>query len=350
MTEQTVLTDTSWQEPQLARTQGQYLRVLSYKMPWFLRPPDSTGLQIADFIEFARQKLVEVCRPGDVPVLRGQDVSERRRVLRHICFRVIEESSYMLTHGEKPDIIAERVRRDLQHICTHRELLISHHNHPLHGDPLRARTEERGGQEVQVMAANTEDRKLAEWIKSSALPVWMGALPGLSQKSPNIRLIEYVPGMRRTLRAMIQKYELPPYARFTQEQRSEMLDVIMEEWLKMADQMHIAERAEAVEEDMDLTGILEARPQEVLRQLNVASLLQTREQEEKINPLLQQLVLRLALEKDGLGALEYVSTEWVTAQRRLGISSCDRPSTALATLAVLTRYPDTAVGTVLNRL
>ncbi len=350
MTEQGALSDASWQEPQLPRTQEQYLRTLAYKMPWFLRPPESTGVQIADFVEYARQKLVQIFQSASVPALRGQDVSERRRVLRHICFRLIEESSYMLTHGEKEQTIVDLVRKDLQHICTHRELMIPHQHHPLYADG-RAHTQERGGREVKIIAANTDDRKLAEWVKDKVLSQWLESLPGLSQKSPDIRLIEYARMMRNKLRVLIEGYELQPYGRFNDEQRSELLDVILDEWVRMANQMDLDTRALAVVKEMKpLEGILDASPDEVATRLNVDVLVRTREDEEKINPLLQQIVLRMTSEKDGLFALEQISTAWALAQMRLGIASCDRPATALAALAAIVRYPDTSVGTVLNRL
>ena len=349
-TERTVLSDASWQEPQLARTQEQYLRTLAFAMPWFLRPPESTGLQIADFAEYARQKLVQIFQSASVPALRGQDLSERRRALRHICFRLIEESRYMLTHGEKPEAIAGVVRKDLQHICTHKELLIPHQHHPLYTDG-RAHTEERGGREFKIIAANTDDRKLAEWVKDTVLPQWLESLPGLSQKSPNIRLIEYARAMRNKLRSLIQGYELAPYGRFNDKQRSELLDVILDEWVSMANQMNLDTRALALVQEMKpLEGILDASPDEVAARLDVDALVRTREDEAKINPLLQQIVLRLTSEKDGLFALEQISTAWAVAQMRLGIASCDRPATALAALAAIVRYPDTSVGTVLNRL
>ncbi len=325
------------------------MRALAPQMPWYLRPPESTGLTLEQFCEYVHAKLVQTLRPQDVPELKRQDVTQRRRLLRHFCFKLLEQSMYGLTHDSTPADVAVGVRNDLTHVTRHGEMVFKSRQHPLYNDPMRAKSVERGGLQVKVMDVNREDRQLAEWLKGPALDQLIAALPGLMRKSPDVRLIQYAVPLRRKLRELIEGFGLQPYAKFSPDERDALLTLIIEEWVTMADQMNVTDRAIAAQNALGLQGVLDDLPAEVGRRVKPETIT-TRAQEEQYNPLLQQLTLRLALEPNGLDVLEDLATAWIRVQQKLGIAPCDRPSTAVATLAVMTRYEDTAVQGLLTRL
>ncbi len=335
----------SWQEPELPRTQEKLLRAYAPVLPWFISPPAGAAPSVDDFSEYLRTRTLDILKPQHDPVMRKQDLQQRRRALRHITYQILQRCTACITRRQTVDDAAQGIRKDMAHVLKFSEMVLPTPHHPLYGTPLRARTETRSGMQIQVMDADTKDRELAQWI-SDHIDQLLQEIPELIQPHRLCRVSETAPALRRRIREILGDADgsMPP----TQEQRAKIMDILVDEWLKMSVQMKVEERAQHAAKENGLNGILTSMPKEALAKLRLDRV--TADQEEKLNPLLQHLAVLLATNSAALDDLNEYTSAWAQMLVRLGVPACDRPSVAIAMFACMSQHSGTIIDDLLTKL
>lgn len=323
----------------MPRTQEKLLRAYAPVLPWYISPPGGPAPSVDDFSEYLRTRLLDILKPQNDPAIRMQDLQSRRRALRHINYQILQRCTTCLTKMFTAEEMAEGVRNDMLHVTRYSEMVLPTPHHPLYGTPLRARTEFRSGMQIQVMDADTKDRELARWI-SDRIDQLIQALPELTQPHRICRVSEAAPRLRGRIRDILgDGTDGKNYP--TEIQRKKIMDTLIEEWLNIIVQMKVEERAEQAAKDNGFNGILNSMPMEALEKLRLETM--TREQEEKLNPLLQQLAMLLATNSAAVGDLNSYTSAWAKMLVRLGVPACDRPSISIAMLACMSQHSDTTI-------
>ncbi len=340
MATESPITDADWQGEKLPRTQEKYLRAFDECVSWFARPPKFAKCpEPEDFSRWVHARMLHILDMRNVPELRGQDLSFARRATRHICYKVLLQSVSCFTHATKPDIVIAAVHQDLDVIKRGKVLPIRHPHHPLAAEKHRLRETPYG----KVIEATVPDRNMAGWMMGKPLETLVHNLPEITQPSPDVRLTIYAKNLRCKLRALFTS------TLTEQEIRRRASEMILEEWLVMAEAANTYEKAHEGATTLGLNGIVDGPLQEVAPKLRLSQLITSPQREELANPLLQQLTLRMMIEDDTKN-LSTLSNEWADVLLRFRIPACDRPAMSLAILVAMVNDPTATIRQLRDKI
>jgi hypothetical protein len=322
------LTEADWEEPCLPLTQEALLRSLAPHAAWYKRPPDAKrdAPVLDDFSQWVHGHVVSVLKARDAHELRGQDLSPSRRALRHVCYKILCRCVQVLTHDEGSDQLVPALREDLTSVTKGAVMPVRHWLHPSAGESHRLRNTPHG----PVLPATTADVKLVAWLKGSMMDEIADRMPGLTRLSPEARVTVYATRMRRRLRSALDS-AMPDAAI-----RRSGADILVEEWEVMTP-IDLMKRALAVAGELGIDRVLDAPGDEAVALLDLERRPVPADLERRLDPLIQQLAARLAMERSPANAV--LAEQWGKLLERHKIAPCDRPSMSVAMLAAYLHDP-----------
>lgn len=319
------LTASDWQEPQLPRTQEALLRAFDPYIPWYSRPPSArpNAPQVEDFSRWVHARMIEELSMRTDPEMRGQDLSFSRLATRHICYSILRCAAENIVQQRGPAEIVSTLRFNLRSIIEAKILPVRHWHHPLSSQTHRLQQMPSG----PAIKATVPDVKLAEWLRGGAnLERLIEGMPELVRLSPDARLIIYAKRLREQLKTLLDS-NMP-----TEEVRENVVRLVTDEWVTMIPADY-QERVMEIAREIGLPNIFDVSEREVVSRLNLERRVNSAEDEERMNPLLQQLALRLALEREP--SLSELSEQWSKLLTQYKVAACDRPFMTVAMLAAM---------------
>ncbi len=352
-----ILTQESWKEPQLPRTQEQLLRVLAPRLSWYLQPPAANGLSLQDFCQYVHQRVRDVMGLGkEFNPNIGTELSLRRPLIRHFVYSILLHSKFAFTDGINEEEIARLLKRDLEWSQTRGFVVVEHPHHPLYtASQTRATT--LNGYDIRALDLHTKaDTNLMKWLLERDFGALVSGMPELTTYSRNVKIVHHAVDLRLKLRRLVWDAVDPPPRELllTDDQRQQVLDALTEYWVEIPDSDNMREQAIDVAKRNGVEGLFEWKRNEegplksILEKLQ-PSRIKSPTEEIEWNPMLQQLIFQLVLEgKYEEGA--NLAGAWGRKLMEFQIPPCDRPTTSLATLAGKVSNVESTVAEVLDRL
>jgi hypothetical protein len=238
--------------------------------------PGSSPVTTDHFRMDAQRKISNLL--ADVPALKGQDLSDKRKMMLHIAHELVTRSGMFLHLRQPPnaaDIMTKEIRANIRMILTDKVLLIQSDEHPLENDfkkKLFTARNDSGPITLSSVPATSQDAVIAKYligphpnlesdithlrsIFEQATPYLMSAQPDAIE-SPLLEL-------RQKLMTMLREQDF-----FDHDLRIKTAHAIADDWQQTYTESGEAEVLDNIEKEVEnetgVKKIIDAKPDIIL--------------------------------------------------------------------------------------